>query len=73
MTFANYARAPFNTWSFWNMDSVAHTAMLPRGGELAECWPCNIPSKRVICDFVHSIPPGNTDLGGVLVFPVRLR
>jgi CubicO group peptidase (beta-lactamase class C family) len=34
VTFANYLRAPFNSWGLWNIDSVAHTAMLPRGGEL---------------------------------------
>lgn len=34
VTFANYNRPPFNSWSFRNMDSVAHTAMVPRGGEL---------------------------------------
>ena len=34
VTFANYNRTPFNSWSFRNMDSVAHTAMVPRGGEL---------------------------------------
>jgi CubicO group peptidase (beta-lactamase class C family) len=34
VTFANYLRAPFNSWGLWNIDTVAHTAMLPRGGEL---------------------------------------
>jgi len=34
VTFANYLSAPFNSWGLWNMDAVAHTAMLPRGGEL---------------------------------------
>jgi CubicO group peptidase (beta-lactamase class C family) len=32
--FANYNRKPFNTWAFRNMDSIVHTAMVPRGGEL---------------------------------------
>ncbi|MCB1647288.1 MAG: serine hydrolase [Pseudomonadales bacterium] len=36
VTFANYNRPPFNTWGFWNMDSVAHTAMIPRGGPLPD-------------------------------------
>jgi CubicO group peptidase (beta-lactamase class C family) len=34
VSFANYNRQPFNTWAFRNMDSVVHTAMVPRGGEL---------------------------------------
>ncbi|MDB9879076.1 beta-lactamase family protein [Pseudomonadales bacterium] len=52
VTFANYARAPFNTWSFWNMDSVAHTAMLPRGGELPKLMSSTDASlgQRIIKD-----------------------
>ena len=34
VTFANYTRPLFNTWGFRNIDSVTHTAMLPRGGQL---------------------------------------
>ena len=34
VTFSNYTASPFNTWSFRSMDSVTHTAMLARGGEL---------------------------------------
>ncbi|MFT5210046.1 MAG: CubicO group peptidase (beta-lactamase class C family) [Flavobacterium sp.] len=34
VTFANHNRQPFNRWGFQNMDSVMHTAMIPRGSEL---------------------------------------
>jgi len=34
VSFANYTQPPFNTWGFRNIDSVTHTAMLARGGEL---------------------------------------
>jgi CubicO group peptidase (beta-lactamase class C family) len=34
VTFSNYTRPAFNTWGFRNIDSVTHTAMLPRGGAL---------------------------------------
>ena len=36
VTFANYMQTPFNTWGFRNVDSTAHTSMLPRGGDLPE-------------------------------------
>ena len=34
VSFSNYTRTPYNTWGFRNIDSVTHTAMLPRGGAL---------------------------------------
>lgn len=44
VTFANYLRAPFSSWGLWNIDSVAHTAMLPRGGELPKLQTCIDPA-----------------------------
>jgi CubicO group peptidase (beta-lactamase class C family) len=52
VTFANYTITPFNTWGFRQMDSVAHTAMLPRGGPLPANEVAIDPylAKRVIAD-----------------------
>ena len=36
VTFSNYMQLPFSTWGLRNVESTAHTSMLPRGGRLPE-------------------------------------
>ena len=34
VTFANYMQLPYSTWGFRNTESVTHSSMVPRGGDL---------------------------------------